>query len=78
MRWVFGLNADIDQNGVININAAQDNVYNSALGGELQSVLSFWNNADSQPDGTICITLPAGEQPPTLFETLQEQSPYWL
>jgi hypothetical protein len=76
VQWVYGLNSDIDQDGDVDINTNPDNVYNSALGSELHNVLAFWNEADEQPDGMIC--LPPGEQPLTLFETLQAEPPLWL
>jgi len=78
MKWVYGLDSDIDRDGDIDINANADNVYNEALGTELHNVLAFWNEADEQPDRTICITLAAGETPDTLFEVLNASSPEWL
>lgn len=74
VRWVYGLDSDIDQDGDINVNAAADNVYNATLGGELQTVLEYWNTVEDEPgyvDGEgFCIELPSGETPDSLFETL--------
>jgi hypothetical protein len=78
VQWVCGLDADINGDGNVDVNPANPGVYNTALGEELHQVLAFWNEADNQPDDTICIFLPGGEQPPTLFETLQAESPFWL
>lgn len=78
MKWVYGLDSDIDGDGDIDINSNPDNIFNVSLGSELHNVLAFWNEADEQPDGTIYVTLPAGETPDTLFEILNASSPEWL
>lgn len=78
MKWVYGLDSDIDGDGDTDINANTDNVYNKSLGTELHNVLAFWNEADEEPNGTICVTLAAGETPETLFEVLNASSPEWL
>lgn len=83
VQWVFGLDADIDGDGDVDANGAANNVYNATLGGELATELASWNEADGQTAhngdlNTICIELPDGETPASLFDVLNAASPYWL
>ncbi len=79
VQWAFGLDADIDGDGDLDVNDAEDNVYNAEFGNALKDVLDYWNNAnnmdadgDGVEDGEICIELPSGETPMSLFDTVFE------
>lgn len=81
VQWTFGLDADIDGDGDgdVDVNDAEDNVYNAEFGNALKDVLDYWNNAnnmdadgDGVEDGEICIELPSGETPMSLFDTVFE------
>ena len=84
VRWAFGLNADIDGDGDIDVNARADNVYNATIGNALASTFDYWNNAshhdangDGIEDGCTEVSVPHGTAVPSLF-SLMGADAFWF
>jgi len=70
--WAFGLDADIDGDGDVDSNNLADNVYNATVGNFLATTFDEWNNAGNAEGGEICIVVPEGESPPSLFDLMSD------
>lgn len=84
VRWAFGLDADIDGDGVVDVNNLADNVYNASIGNMLAGTFDFWNNAahhdanfDGVEDGCTKVVVPAGTVLPSLFEVMGADA-FWF
>lgn len=77
VKWVYGLDADIDGDGDVDANSGADNIYNATLGNSLATILDTWNNAshvdanlDGIEDGCTKVLVPHGLSLPSLYDML--------